>query len=193
MLFNDETDFFCKVCNLHPPLRASHCKICGKCVLRRDHHCPWLGTCVGLENHFYFVLFLFFDLLTTFLYIKNTWEVALQENNIFLNWLLKNFICGIVCIASAFAFIQYALLLPQHLFLALINQTTWEVSKSEKISYLKDWKMNLSPFSKGIIGNIKEFISMRNEHPHYVIPTEDDLDIYKRNNSFLVNDKYQCC
>ena len=34
---------------------------------------------------------------------------------------------------------------------------------------------------------------MRNEHPHYVIPTEDDLDIYKRNNSFLVNDKYQCC
>lgn len=193
MLCSSESAFFCEACGRCPPLRAAHCKTCGKCVLRRDHHCPWLGTCVGLENHLFFVMFLFFDLITTFAYVSQTWRIALQEEDVFAKWLLKNFISGVVCIASAFAFVQYVFLLPQHVFLACVNQTTWEVSRSEKISYLRDWKMGLNPFSKGIIGNLKEFITMRNEHPRYKVPVGDELDAWKRDNSFLTNDKYQCC
>lgn len=50
----------CPCCEIIKTPRSRHCPICNKCVERFDHHCPWVDNCVGVNNHVYFVFFLFF-------------------------------------------------------------------------------------------------------------------------------------
>lgn len=54
---------YCFKCKSIRPPRSHHCAICGICVMRMDHHCPWVGNCVGLNNHKYFLNFLFHALV----------------------------------------------------------------------------------------------------------------------------------
>ena len=49
------------------PERSHHCKTCNMCVLKFDHHCPWINQCVGLGNERYFVLFMLWFSLGTFI------------------------------------------------------------------------------------------------------------------------------
>lgn len=56
---NIDKPSFCFQCGVVRPVRAHHCKTCRKCVKRMDHHCPWTGNCVGVENHRFFIQFLF--------------------------------------------------------------------------------------------------------------------------------------
>lgn len=51
---------FCEKCNCFKPPRTHHCRACNKCILKMDHHCPWISSCVGHLNHKYFLLFLFY-------------------------------------------------------------------------------------------------------------------------------------
>eukprot|EP00347_Sterkiella_histriomuscorum_P002812 403366711 len=61
------TEFrYCDLCNQLKPPRAHHCSICQQCVMRMDHHCPWVGNCVGLNNHKFFILFLFYTSIASF-------------------------------------------------------------------------------------------------------------------------------
>lgn len=63
----DEAFVSCKKCNNARPTRTHHCSICGRCVLKYDHHCPWIGNCVGLHNHGYFIRFLVYGVLGSFI------------------------------------------------------------------------------------------------------------------------------
>ncbi|CAD7923597.1 unnamed protein product [Amoebophrya sp. A120] len=55
---------FCRRCQLYKPDRSHHCRKCDTCVLKMDHHCPWVGTCIGFRNHRFFVMLLFWIVVT---------------------------------------------------------------------------------------------------------------------------------
>jgi hypothetical protein len=135
---------------------------------------------------------LFFELLTSFEAIRQTLPVV-QHHAEFVHWLLTSFACAVVCALAAFAMIQAILLLPFHLMLAVLNRTTWELLKSGTVQYLKDWHYSFSPFSRGMLINIYEFLHMRWDHPLYGIPKGSQIEQWKRENHCLVNETYECC
>ena len=58
---------YCTICKLAKPERAHHCSVCRKCYLRMDHHCFWVGNCIGLNNHKFFLMFIFYTILLSIL------------------------------------------------------------------------------------------------------------------------------
>jgi hypothetical protein len=56
---------YCDVCESFKAPGAHHCSICGRCVRRMDHHCPWINNCVGEDSLRYFLLFLFYVMLSS--------------------------------------------------------------------------------------------------------------------------------
>lgn len=185
--------FFCQVCNHYCPLRASHCKHCKKCVLRKDHHCNFLDTCIGMGNHFYFLCFLLFLGLFDAFSIFNYKTTPKDDQNL-KDWIIYSLPSNILLFGSVASIIQPVILFPIHFFLALTNNTTWEFVKSETITYFRGWHDHLSPFSKGLIGNLVEFCTMHKTHPNYIIPkTPEEIEEFKRANSFISNDTYECC
>ena len=188
-----ENLFFCQTCQKYVPLRASHCRQCNKCVLRRDHHCPFIGECVGMKNHLFFMLYMICEssFCSFSMYIFSS---GMRDNLPFKQWLYTSLPCTLMFCLSASMIIQPALLIPFHTYLIFANRTTWEILKSGTISYLRNWHKSMSPFSMGLIHNLVEFITMRWSIPTYKIPeTEEEIFEWKRANSFVSNDKYECC
>lgn len=56
----------CHKCNdNYKPPRAHHDSVTGRCIVKMDHYCPWVCNAVGALNHKFFVLFIFYTLLTS--------------------------------------------------------------------------------------------------------------------------------
>jgi hypothetical protein len=55
---------FCRRCKLYKPDRTHHCSVCHQCILRMDHHCPWIANCVGYHNHKFFLLAIFYAIMS---------------------------------------------------------------------------------------------------------------------------------
>lgn len=61
-----KTDWrLCTVCEVLAPPRSWHCNICNVCILKRDHHCMFTSCCIGLENHRFFIVFVFYMFVAT--------------------------------------------------------------------------------------------------------------------------------
>ncbi|CAG9864453.1 unnamed protein product [Phyllotreta striolata] len=55
---------YCTECKEFAPPRSWHCKICDVCILQRDHHCLFTSCCVGFDNQRYYLVLLFYMLLS---------------------------------------------------------------------------------------------------------------------------------
>jgi len=144
---------FCYQHLLQPP-RTRHCHDCDKCVLQFDHHCIWLGTCIGKKNHCRFWWYIFEE---TILCI---WTAALYIESLRLDvdkawW--KDFVGVILLAVLIFILIFLLLLLGFHTYIALTNQTTYEVARRKRIFYLRGVPERVHPFSKGICRNLYDF------------------------------------
>ena len=163
---NSEGLYYCEVCKFHCPLRAAHCRTCGRCVLRRDHHCPWTGNCIGRDNHLYFYLWLWCELLVMVPFFLSVVKYLLVPKPP-LTWLVDNagtlvvfFFCGFDSMMAIWLILGHTLMMTE-------NVTQWEMSRRERISYLKDLPLGMNPFDRGIWENIKEFVTMGFTHKEW--------------------------
>jgi len=144
--------------------------ICGKSnrSTRIDHHCSLIGVCIGEKNLSLFIGFLFFQsteiLWAFFLCLNGVPFGSIMKDQVAINIAL--------CIGSMMLGVFFVIsfgMLCFHCYLLFTNQTTWEVMKGYKISYLKDFiNDERTPFDQGLKMNIlllccpgREFISWK--------------------------------
>ncbi|OHT10750.1 DHHC zinc finger domain containing protein [Tritrichomonas foetus] len=154
------SDFFCKHCNIHIPIRAAHCKSCNRCVIRRDHHCPWTGQCIGRDNHFSFWLWLLSEIILMGFVIFDCFASLLEPIS-FLNWFYRYFFNIVALPFMCFDMFMVASLFIGHTVMALNNITTWEIARRNSISYLEIYPVTMNPFNKGKWNNFVEFARMK--------------------------------
>ncbi|XP_034606283.1 protein S-acyltransferase 10 isoform X1 [Setaria viridis] len=167
-------DWTCTYCRVVQPPRTRHCHDCDKCVLQFDHHCIWLGTCIGKKNHCRFWWYIFEE---TILCI---WTAALYIESLRLDvdkawW--KDFVGVILLAVLIFILIFLLLLLGFHSYIALTNQTTYEVARRKRIFYLRGVPERVHPFSKGICRNLYDFCcSSQKGYILEALPPAEDLE-----------------
>ncbi|XP_062219865.1 protein S-acyltransferase 10-like [Phragmites australis] len=173
-LGSSSRDWTCTYCRIIQPPRTRHCHDCDKCVLQFDHHCIWLGTCIGKKNHCRFWWYIFEE---TVLCI---WTVALYIESLRLSidkawW--KDFVGVIMLAVLIFILIFLLLLWLFHSYIALTNQTTYEVARRKRIFYLRGVPDRVHPFSKGLIRNIYDFCSpSQNGFALEAVPSLEELE-----------------
>lgn len=84
---------FCDTCELYKCQTTHHCSACGVCVFEMDHHCPWIGGCIGRGNHKYFLLFLFYTVVSGALLVASCAHAVLgnsgiKETLLFCAWII---------------------------------------------------------------------------------------------------------
>lgn len=52
-----------------------HCYYCNVCVHKYDHHCVLLGICIGESNQKYYIPFLWFFLLSSFIQLITYYDL----------------------------------------------------------------------------------------------------------------------
>ncbi|KAJ8467964.1 hypothetical protein OPV22_030516 [Ensete ventricosum] len=165
----------CTYCNIIQPPRAKHCHDCDKCVLQFDHHCVWLGACIGQGNH---CRFWWYILEETILCV---WTVVLYitflHSEIVKAW-WKDFIAVVLLALLLFCLIFLLLLLVFHSYLALTNQTTYEMVRRRRILYLRGIPEKVHPFSRGISKNLYTFCCPRaSRYTLEAIPRMEELEV----------------
>lgn len=181
----------CTYCHIIQPPRTKHCHDCDKCVLQFDHHCAWLGTCIGKGNHCRFWWYIFEETILCFW--TGILYVSFWSSNVIKTW-WKDLIMIVLFAVLAFCFIFLFLLLLFHSYLALTNQTTFELARRRRISYFRGIPRSVSPFSKGICGNLYMFCcSCDSIYTLEAVPPIEELKDRARPYTCLGAISCQCC
>ncbi|KAL8151679.1 hypothetical protein V2J09_021487 [Rumex salicifolius] len=178
----------CTYCSVLQPPRAKHCHECDKCVLQFDHHCGWLGTCIGQNNHCRFWWFICEEaalcLWTGFLY------VGYLKADISRSWWMDA-VMLLLLIFLTISLIFLALLLLFHSYLALTNQTTYELVRRRRIAYMRVIPNGVYPFSEGICRNLYNFCFVQNSTYRLErLPTPQELE--DKNRPYTLFDILSC-
>ncbi|GMI86321.1 PROTEIN S-ACYL TRANSFERASE 10 [Hibiscus trionum] len=181
----------CSYCNAEQPPRAKHCHDCDKCVLQFDHHCVWLGTCVGRDNHCKF-----------WWYICEETALCLWTGILYISFLKANFsrawwkdvIMILLLIVLSISILFLLLLLLFHSYLVLTNQTTYELVRRRRISYLRRVPERVFPFSKGVCRNLYDFCCVRSSiYSLESLPSPEELEEKSRPYTCLDVLTCRCC
>ena len=181
----------CKHCDAWQGLRTKHCHDCGRCVRKFDHHCFWVGTCVGEKNHARFVTYLFtetagiiwaFHISNTGVRVYDTWDLIFAKNAgpVIMSFVLFLFI---LFVGGLFGF---------HVFCVFTNQTTWEISRKQKISYLKGVPNNVYAFDKGPARNAFDFCCAP-PPARYQMKSLQELRQFSKKETIWENRYWVCC
>jgi len=146
---------YCKYCRSYKPDRCHHCSVCKSCVLRMDHHCPWIGTCVGFHNYKFFLLLVFYALLTlAFMFIAmfprliNVFQPIMDISY----FLTKDMVIVVACVICAFMFLTLLIFFGFHTLLVVRAMTTIEYR--EKSHFKNTFLASHIKFDYGAYQNI---------------------------------------
>ena len=177
---------YCDKCGIRQPLRTKHCSETGRCVATYDHYCFFVGCAISEQNHKIFVTMLLFASTCV------AWDVWILSKSV---WQNTGFLFGFyitVLGLSVFPLILVVSLFLYHVYLIITAQTTWEHLSRENITYLQGVPDGVNPFSRGVLGNIKEFIFRpSNEPPIEWAPTWREGD--DSSTCFILDNQYYSC
>jgi palmitoyltransferase len=80
-----------------------------------------------------------------------------------------------------------------HIYLVVTNQTSWEVTKRSKISYLKDLPESVFPFDEGIMKNTAEFWCINKDKVWEISSENVRYQMRQPNSNIWNNEYYSCC
>jgi hypothetical protein len=139
----------CPVCAIPRPLRSRHCRHCGRCVWRFDHHCFLISNCVGEANHALFWWFLAAQATSIWLGLPLV-QRALQgggDDPEFLPWLAHVGPLFVLAVVQWPAGVFVTLLVLIHTAMALVDTTTYESARRDRLEYMRELPECAFPFA----------------------------------------------
>jgi palmitoyltransferase len=151
---------FCSKCLTYKPDRTHHCSTLGRCVLKMDHYCPWTNNTIGFYNHKFFVQFLYYAFLASFMTVTLSLPAILQrlvkeaadEQTTEFVIVILGLLGWIVCVVFSFTLLFFA---GFHTYLVLRNKTTietYEVTDPAAAVVLEAFDLGMSANWRSVFG-----------------------------------------
>ncbi|KAF8030871.1 hypothetical protein BT93_D0151 [Corymbia citriodora subsp. variegata] len=153
--------------------RVRYCRSCEAYIKGFDHHCPAFGNCIGQNNHFLFMALLAGFLITESSFVACSSKFASKSSILYQTRLESNLAADLVIGGLLFSLLQLlwqGIFFMWHIYCICFNIKTDEWINWEKYPEFQHQVKSeqgqssttltfQNPYDKGILGNIREFLS----------------------------------